>query len=307
MFVAANGGRLPDFLIVGAAKSGTTSLFFYLAQHPQIEMASVKEPRFFVCEVDRKTDAGPDFDIARTIISLNEYTDLYREAGEKLCGDASTDYLYLHDVSIKNIYAQYGDKARSLPIIIMLRNPIDRAWSHYMMQKREGKEPLDFLEASKKETIEERLTRGWPVSFDYLGYGYYANQVKAFKFAFDNVLVLKYDDFERNASETVLAIWRFLGLSDDVEVDVRSKYNVSGQPKGRLHAIVARMLYGRSRLKKFMKRIIPQPVRYWVRTRVSGVLFAKTKIPDDVQSLLSDVYRDDVRRLYENERIDFSR
>lgn len=307
MFTASNGQKLPDFLIVGAAKSGTTSLFFYLSQHPKIALPIIKEPRFFVSNADKKDGIERAFEVAKTINDLDEYTSIYQKSVEKLCGDASTDYLYLFEESIFNIKKYYGASARSLPIIVMLRNPVERAWSHYMMQKREGKETLSFEEAVSVKTLKQRLDKGWPISFDYLGYGYYASQVNAFRKEFDNVLVLQYEDFERDAASIVRLVWRFLQLDDAAELNVEAKYNVSGVPKGKIHSFAAKLLYKKNPIKRIVKHLLPRSLRYYIRTRASQTLFEKSGVPVETKKFLQERYKDDVSRLAIQQGIDISK
>ena len=136
--------NLPNFLVVGAAKSGTSSLHNYLNQHPEIFMPSfrdgvnVKEPQFFVREsVMDRLHSG--------IWNWQDYKDLFFQVkDEKAIGEASVFYLYYFEEAINNIKKYLGDQIK---IIIILRNPIDRAYSAYQHVSRSMKEELSFEEA----------------------------------------------------------------------------------------------------------------------------------------------------------------
>jgi len=141
--------KLPNFLIVGAAKSGTSSLHQYLIQHPDIFMPSynkegknVKEPQFLIKEkVEKRLHFG--------VWDWEEYKALFDDSGEyKSVGESTVFYLYYYKESIKNIKFRLGDDVK---IIIVLRNPIDRAYSAFQHVSRSVKENLSFEEALKRE------------------------------------------------------------------------------------------------------------------------------------------------------------
>lgn len=147
------GRHVPNFFIVGAAKSGTTSLYHYLKQHPEIYMSPVKEPKYFLASINKFPHNGPgDIEVDKKIIrTWDEYLKLFSNASvEKCIGEASCGYLYYCELvapSIKRISPE-------AKIIIVLRNPVERAFSAYCYLFREGRETLSFEEALKIE--EER-------------------------------------------------------------------------------------------------------------------------------------------------------
>lgn len=141
---------LPNFLIVGAARGGTTFLYHHLKQHPDVFMPAFKEPHFFVCEMVRGR-------LRQWVDSYEEYLSLFRNGGgRKLRGEASVFYLYYHDVAIREIHRYLGTEVK---IIIVLRNPIERAYSayYYVFGKNE-EETLDFEQALRAE--EKRMREG---------------------------------------------------------------------------------------------------------------------------------------------------
>ena len=130
---------MPNFLIIGAMKSGTTALYYYLEQHPQVYMSPVKEPNFFCSE------ENSDGDFATR---LGAYQDLFRDvSGEKAIGEASHCYLYEPEAA-----ARIQEYITDAKLIAVLRDPVDRAYSHFLHMVRNGSEPLtDFALALREE------------------------------------------------------------------------------------------------------------------------------------------------------------
>jgi len=142
--------KLPNFLIVGAAKSGTTSLYHYLKQHTEIYMSSIKEPKFITSQFLTFPFKGTgDEKVEQNIIkSFREYCNLFKDVNnDKMIGEASADNLYFFKKAI-NIITHYLKKPK---IIIILRNPIERAFSHFNQFIRDNREYLSFEEALKEE------------------------------------------------------------------------------------------------------------------------------------------------------------
>src|SRR3712207_6354190 len=146
---------MPNFLIIGAMKSGTTALYYYLEQHPEIYMSPVKEPNFFSSqEQENAADAVTD---------IGTYQHLFRGvSGEKAIGEASHSYLYEPGAAAE--IRRYLPEAK---LIAILRNPIDRAYSHFLHMVRSGTEPLDdFAQALQEEVVGIRKERTFQ---DYIG------------------------------------------------------------------------------------------------------------------------------------------
>ena len=143
---------VPDFFIVGAPKAGTTSLYFYLEQHPEIFMSAVKETNYFSYEATVKQNLYYN---ERGINDWEEYLKLFSEAGKKKAiGEASVSYLFYPEVA-EAIKAKFPEGK----IIIMLRNPVERALSHYNMDYKLGyvKTSFDEILFSKNKTPLEEL------------------------------------------------------------------------------------------------------------------------------------------------------
>jgi len=144
---------LPDFLIVGAMRSGTTSLYVYLNNHRAIFMPSLKEPQFFSYLGEKCSPHPPE--IRSTPWNLEDYVRLFKHARPgQIIGEASTSYLYIYQRTQKNIMAIYGEQVTNLKIIGILRNPIERAWSIYTLKKQGGGWKKDFFTIAREFEIE---------------------------------------------------------------------------------------------------------------------------------------------------------
>src|SRR5947207_5839854 len=201
--------KLPNFFIVGAAKSGTTSLYEYLKLHPEVYMAPIKETHHFSTDIDN-TKFRPNYsrslnkDLSKFLESemeegifhafvkdWNEYVQIFKKVkDEKAIGEVTNSYLY-SSTAAKNI----REKFPNAKIIMMLRNPADRAFSHYLMDLRIGYETEDFMSALKKDMA--RNPKGWGISNLYVEVGMYSEQVKRYLETFPESqrCIYLFDDF----------------------------------------------------------------------------------------------------------------
>ena len=196
-----DGSGKVGFLIVGAQKSATTALHQALGQNREICMASTKEVHFF--------DNCENFATKRT-----DYRDYHRSFSptkeSQICGEATPIYMFW-DEAPKRIY-EYNPSTK---IIAILRNPIERAFSHWNMERNRGFEQLPFLEALLQE--EERCRESLPAQhrvFSYASRGFYLHQLRRLWMYFrrSNVLTIKYDDFTLDPLSQIASVHKFLGL-----------------------------------------------------------------------------------------------
>src|SRR6185312_3684389 len=170
--------RLPNLLIVGAAKAGTTSLHALINRHPAAFMSELKEPRFFAYEGERpEAFGGPDAHILISSIvkTRSEYERLFAGVtDERVVGESSPAYLY-SPVAATRIRETIPDAK----IIVVLRDPAERAYSHWVDNVGSGWEPVhDFARAL--DLYDERCRQNWWRKWDYIGHGYYAEQLERY-------------------------------------------------------------------------------------------------------------------------------
>jgi hypothetical protein len=290
---------LPDFLIVGAAKAGTTSLYYYLSQHPDVFFPVLKEPRFFVCHGSAPLDTGRlPFQIAQRVDDIGEYQNLFvRARPTQLKGEASTDYLYAYESAIPQIHSIYRTSMREPAIIMMLRYPPERAWSHYQMHCRDGKEDLDFFTAVSEETVRRRVAAGWPISFDYLGYGSYYRQVGEYLANFSRVFICTFEDFVAQPQITTRRVLSFLGIDEEVRLETDKRYNSSGQPRGLMGKIISILMFRHNIIKSSLRTVLPVATRHFIKNYISGRIFEKTMMPSSIVEYLNAYYLEDIEAL----------
>lgn len=284
---------LPDFLIVGASKSGTSSIFHYLKQHPKIFLSDVqKEGRYF--SQMKGNFSGPgDSGVDKTITpDLEHYKTLFKNYNnEKTAGDISPEYLYFHEKAIPLIKKVLGADTK---IIIILRSPVERAFSGYMHFKRDKRENLSFEEALEKE--EERKQKNWIWAWQYKNSGLYYEQVKAYLDNFRNTKVIVFDEFREQPQKILSEICEFIGVNPDFEFDTSYKYNVSGDPK---NPVLYKLETSR-RMVNFIKKLVPQKAVHFLKNRFTGEKqMMRQEMNPETRRQLVEFFRDDVRKLEE--------
>ena len=246
---------LPNFLIIGAAKCGTTALYYYLKQHPEISFPDLKEPKFFSSdgEVFPHNGVG-DISVDKYVIkSFEQYQKLFSKISNKGVGEASPDSLFFHKRTAKLIKEKLGD----IPIIIVLRNPVKRAFSAYMYLKRDSRETLSFLEGLKEE--ENRLSNNWDYIWGYKKCGLYYEQVSTFLNEFTDVNIILQEDLHNNTKVVLSQVFNFLKVTDSIEINSNLQHNESGIPNN----IFSRLLLSRNNIfstffREIMKLVIPR-------------------------------------------------
>src|SRR2546421_6468622 len=190
-----------DFLVAGAQKSGTTALNYYLNRHPRIALPVKKELHFF--DNDELFAGGN--------VSYEPLYEMFRPARPgSIAGENTPIYLYWRPA-----LPRIRDYNPAMKFIVILRNPIERAFSQWNMQRTRGIEPFDFLDAVREEP--RRIAASAPKQlrkFSYVDRGRYAEQLeRAFRlFPRERFLVIKYEEFRAGQREVVEAVFRFLGL-----------------------------------------------------------------------------------------------
>ncbi|MFT5672225.1 MAG: hypothetical protein ACI9JT_000854 [Polaribacter sp.] len=210
--------KKPNFLIVGAAKAGTTSVAKYLDQHPDIFIPQDKEIRYFISEIIKRTNPKDPILkslLNKSVLEKEEYFNLFN-VKEKVAGEASVHYLYHYKEAIPNIINNVGD----IPIIIILRNPIDRAISNWQYI---DKDFYTFEEAIKQE--EFKIENNYNSFMYYKSLGLYYHQVKAYLDSFSNVKIILFEDLKKDSNEVVNSIFKFLNVPSIGNIDTKTIHN----------------------------------------------------------------------------------
>jgi Sulfotransferase family len=290
---------LPNFLVIGAQKSGTTALYYHLRSHPQVFMSPVKEPQFFASDLAGPS-AGPGDRASYRFQDIDAYRGLFSGVrGEAAVGEASVSYLY-SSVAARRIAETIPD-AR---LIAVLRNPVDRAHSNYLHLVRDGREPCrDFAAALAAE--DDRRRQGWSANWHYRAKGYYGRQIARYLDVFprERLRVYLYDDFEERPRVVLDDIARFLAVEPAFDQDLSLRLNVAGIPRrARLYGLLRRM----ERLKWAANAVAPAAVRRRALAWQNRTL-DRPEVPPGLRRELMAGYRDDLALLEDRTGLDVSR
>ena len=283
-----------DFFIVGAPKAGTTSLYHYLNEHPEISMSSQKEPDYF-SDADIQNE-GMYYGKNR-IDTIKKYHSLFDDNSEsKLKGEASVSYLFYKNVP-QNIKT-YNPEAK---IIIMLRDPIDRAFSHYLMDYRLGLVSDSFEDIIDQKSVHKNAKLFYQ---QYIELSEYTNQVKRYLNVFDGkeILFIEYEDLKKDALGIVKKTYLFLGVNQVYRPDVNKKHNTYTMPKNSIIRFIYSFVILRNILSFFFQKNLVN--------RLKIVLFKNDKKPkllDKTRDRLKQFFTNDVNKLAKMLNKDFSR
>jgi len=236
-------GRRPTFVVVGAAKSGTTALHEYLKQHPDIFMTRVKEPNYFAFAGATPHFLGPDDErlpcratpdrlkVAKYLGSVSDraaYLRLFAGApGHRAAGESSVSYMYFPRAA-ERLAATYPD----IRLVAVLRHPADRAYSKFIQFLRDGCEPAEDFEAALAAE-DGRVARNWSPTWFYRRRGLYHAQLKPFYERFDRsqIRVFLHDDLVSDPLRVLRETFRFLGVDDRFTPDTSRRHNESEAPR----------------------------------------------------------------------------
>jgi hypothetical protein len=300
---------LPNFFIVGAPKAGTTSLYYYLGQHPDVYMSPVKEPNYFAEEIrlgnigaqwqdwaQRENASlqryllGPMLEkkFGGIVSNWTDYLKLFQNVnGEKAIGEASVCYLWSRTAA-RNI-ASTTPKAK---IIIVLRNPIDRAFSQYKQAVASG-----LIRNSFREQVRKNLNNKsdqFELLNPFLEFGLYYEHVKRYteRFSAENLRIYLYEEYKQAAAETLTDIFRFLAVDPQFSPDATEKHLQTSLPRSRWVSFMLKKYGVWSRVKNAIpENLIPVVRKLAFKRRQSLELDSADRVQ------LSNYYREDVSRL----------
>ncbi len=287
--------KLPNFLIAGAAKCGTTALANYLDQHPQIFFSPLKEPKFIsshFLELPQK-GRGDDFIHSFTVCSFDEYLKLFKRARRaKAIGEASVENLYYYKDAIPVIKRYMNDPE----IIIMLRNPVERAFSAYKQLLRDHRETRSFEDGLSRE--KQRMKDNYEFLWYYTDVGFYYNQVKAYLKEFSRVKIVLFDDFRKDPIGVCGDIFSFLGVNSSFDITIKPKRNVSGVPKNRIYKALLKATPLKGRIYRWLTNmgISDSAIQPIIETIRNGALNDFSMSPL-TRRRLRNLYRSDIQKL----------
>ena len=262
--------------IVGAPKTGTTSLYYYLNQHTNVCMSSIKEPNFFSAK-----EVNSLFYKSQIVDEINEYHKLFSQNKKQIIGEASVSYLFFDEVP-NRIY-KYNPKAK---IIILLRNPIERALSHYLMDFRLGFCSENFEDIIAQPEIFPQYYQ------QYLELGNYFLQLKRYLNVFNEnqLSIVFYDDLKSDSQKVMKHIFSFLEIEfQHLDYSIQNSFLSPSN-------IFVSELYKFNSLRKIVKSLFPEPFL----SLVKSIFFSNNSKPtfsDSIIKQLNAYYKSDIVEL----------
>jgi hypothetical protein len=263
---------LPNFIIIGAEKTGSTSLYHYLSQHPDVFMCSPKEPNFF-------SENGP-------IHTLDEYESLFVNATtESAIGEASVGYLQSPGAGVR-----IKELLPSVRLIAILRDPAERAYSHYNMLLEHSAVPhrsfLEALHAAEREN--DFAYTGVPTSR-------YADALQHYLDLFgDQLQVYIFNEFKHNPRDTVQSIFDHIGVNPRFTPNLKRSYNKTHRPKS---GWLNQLIWKKSKIKTALKKVFSQTLRAQLRRLI--LKSNRSPVPPlspEARRIVIDLLKDDIRK-----------
>ncbi|GAB4225919.1 MAG: sulfotransferase [Stanieria sp.] len=281
--------KLPNFLIIGIQKAGTTSIYNYLQEHPQIYMSPVKETNFFEKDweslpVEERNKKG--------IITFDDYCQLFTNVKDEIAiGEASPNYLFHYQSSAPKI-KQYLPNAK---LIAILRNPVERAYSDYLMHIRDaiGYRPLS-----------EQIKHSAHKSF-IIRKGFYYEPLKFYyeQFCPEQIKVFLYEDFCKQPQVIMQEMYRYLGVDDTFSPDVSKKAQVAKVPKNQtINNLLQRQNPLRTMVANALKTIISLETRQKLRdslVNLNSIDKKQAPLSEEDRKQLIKIYQEDIFKLQE--------
>ena len=270
--------QLPSFIVIGAGKSGTTSLHQYLSQHPQIYLCPQKETFYFTSEKNRANHAKYG-----AIQTFEDYAALFADAAPtQAIGEISTTY-YAHPQSASLIH----DLLPTVKILAILRNPIERAFSDYQMHVNEGHEKRSFEKVMEPDV-------------KYVKSGFYYAQLKPYFELFDSsqIKIWLYEDYCQNIHAFLASFFTFIDVDPHFQPDTSQRGRVGGVPKRQW---VRHLLNEKNPIRTVsataLKTVMPLATRQRIRAYLLRQNTQRLDLDPTSYAQLAAIYRDDILQL----------
>ena len=287
----------PNFLIIGAGKSGTTSVYNYLKQHPDVFMSPVKEPDFFALEgqtpVDPKNDPEQLYYYPWAIYDLDNYNKLYDNVkNEKAVGESSTMYLYKPDTHLR--IKKYVPNAK---MIAIFRDPVSRLYSRYMHLARENRLPTDNFEVD----VFDKSTLWWKRD-DLVKEGFFYKHLSKYFETFDKnqFKIFLHDDLVADSDKFIYDLYSFLEIDTRFKPDTDIKYNESGFVKNKFKdAFIGQKSIIRRSVETVSPKLVEKmrnstKMQKTVTSMRRGNLERPKLNPEFRKRVINEIYREDI-------------
>lgn len=279
----------PDFFVVGAAKAGTTAVWTWLRAHPDVFLPAVKEPGFFAYAGESAAPAKGLYDpyyVSSVATDAAAYARLY--AGAECCVTGDVSPVYLSDYRAA---ARIADARPDARIAILLRDPVERAYSQFLHHVRDHLEPCKSFEAALAVEA-ERLREGWSWGHGYAAQGRYAAQIARYLSVFprEQILFLDFAQLQSGPEFCWRKLCAHIGLEllpmpPNERVNVTSTLTTVSAPPG-----VARALKRPGPIQSMLKQLLPAPLRARLRKSLEGNGAPLPELSDKTRRALAAEY-----------------
>lgn len=298
-----------DFVCLGAQKAGTTSLHDILNTHPDIYLPNEKEAQFF--DINERYEKGLEF-------YFNTYFNTYQ--GEKLIGNINPN-LQMDTRSIDRIIECFGENVKC---IFILRNPVERAYSHYLMSKKRGYENLSFLDAIKEESFRIENPKKHPdylslepghFEKNHLGYIYRSHYLKTIKYLFEkfpkeNIKLILFENFIERKEETIEDMLQFLQVPSSSKLNYNIESNIASAPR---NTVLRNLIYRPSLFKKAIKPLFSEEKRARLKNKIKAInnkpltKKQKTITQTKAETLYSTYFEKEIQEIEQLTNLDLSK
>ena len=280
---------LPNFLIIGTTKGGTTSLYKYLREHPEVYMSPVKEPRYFAFD-----NTNPDH-VSRVpntypITTIEQYQKLFDGVnGEKAIGEASPMY-FNSPIAAARIKSCLPD----VKMIASLRNPVDRAYSHYLMYYLAGRIKAPFIDAYRNVEGADKSSQ------HYIETSNYFEKMKRYFDLFEQsqIKVIFLEDLKKDTKSIVRDVFQYIDVDTSFEPDLTKVHNQGGYPKnGKLYSLARYGLLTPKmyfKLNSLLKPVIPQIIVDFRKKLMQKSLKQAPQLTAEIREEVINFYREDI-------------
>jgi sulfotransferase family protein len=287
---------MPTFMVPGAPRSGTTSIYHYLRQHSQVFMSPVKETNFFGFLALQRGLAAPGLHAApRPIQSLEAYQDLFAGAGgAKAIGEASP--MYFWTAGVPSLIKEFAPDVR---LIFILRNPIDRAYSSYLKACQDRLERRSFEEAARAELSAPEQWPNTAIGF-YVRIGFYQRFLAEYfrEFSPEQIRIFLFDDLEASPAAFMMNVLTFLGVDPGERLDTSARFNTTQA----VQADVVLRKYGLKSSAKKLQATMPAWLYRAIYRGYAGSLKQVVRVPAlsrSTRELLQRAYRAELPALHD--------
>ena len=266
---------LPNFIVFGTRKAGTTSIYHYLAQHPEVYMSSLKGTRYFMYDPD-----NPEEGENLPVRSLEQYSSFFAESareGIAAVGEVSPSYMHSETAA-----RRIQETLPNVKLVASLRNPVDKVYSQFQMDMRR-------LPKSERIQLTCENAERW------YGAGLYFKHLKAYyqRFPRDQIKIYLFEDWIKNPSGMIADLYRFLEIDDTFKPDLDTLYNSGGTPK---NEVVGQLLKHRPIYIK-LKPLVPKFVRAQANRLRNSNMKKAPPLDPEVRAYISGMFAEDVESL----------